>query len=123
MLVSRRPEIEALIGTLLGYDAVLTSAMHVYITCQAYGIPVGLITFEGFEDAVSGDQMKYRDYAAGVGLPERLPQAVGPDLRHRDLAALVEHDRIPAPVMDAVEAALAEAVAAYDCAARSAGKQ
>ncbi|MFC3569372.1 polysaccharide pyruvyl transferase family protein [Paracoccus simplex] len=123
VLVSRRPEIEALIGTLLGYDAVLTSAMHVYITCQAYGIPVGLITFEGFEDAVSGDQMKYRDYAAGVGLPERLPQAVGPDLRHRDLAALVEHDRIPAPVMDAVEAALAEAVAAYDCAARSAGKQ
>uniref|UniRef100_UPI0018EF32C4 polysaccharide pyruvyl transferase family protein n=1 Tax=Paracoccus binzhouensis TaxID=2796149 RepID=UPI0018EF32C4 len=123
VLVSRRTEIEALIGTLLRYDAVLTSAMHVYITCQAYGIPVGLITFEGFEDAVSGDQMKYRDYAAGVGLPERLPQAIGPDLRHRDLTALVEHDRIPAPAMDAVESALAEAVAAYDRVAPGAMKQ
>lgn len=114
VLVSHRAGIEALIGTLLRYDSVLTSAMHVYITCQAYGIPVGLITFEGFEDAVSGDQMKYRDYAAGVGLPERRPQGIGPDLRHRDLTALIEHDRISGPAMDEVESALAEAVAAYD---------
>lgn len=114
VLVSRRSDIEALIGTLLQYDAVLTSAMHIYITCQAYGIPVALITFEGFEDAVSGDSLKYRDYAAGVGLPERMPQSIGHDLRHRTLEDLVHEDRIPAAAMDEVEAALADAVAVYD---------
>ncbi|MDQ7263532.1 polysaccharide pyruvyl transferase family protein [Paracoccus sp. PS-1] len=118
VLLSRRADIESLIGTLLQYDAVLTSAMHVYITCHAYGIPVGLITFEGFEDAVAGDRIKYRDYAAGVGLPERLPQTVGLDLRHRALTDLVEHDRISEAAMDDIESALTEAVAAYDRAAR-----
>lgn len=114
VLVSRRTDIEALIGVLLQYDAVLTSAMHIYITCQAYGIPVALITFEGFEDAVSGDNIKYRDYAAGVGLPERIPQSIGHDLRHRALEDLVHEDRIPPHVMDEVETALADAVAIYD---------
>lgn len=114
VLLSRRAAIEAFIARLAQYDAVLTSAMHVYITCQAYGIPVALITFEGFEDAVAGDQMKYRDYAAGVGLPERMPIPIGPDLRHRDLAGLIEHDSISASVMNEVESTLVEAVAVYD---------
>ena len=114
ILRSGRSAILDLIRRLHDYDAVLTSAMHVYIACHAYGLPVGLITFEGFEDAVHGDRVKYRDYAAGVGLPERLPVPVGPDLRRRALADLVEHDRIPRAAMDEVEAALAEAVALYD---------
>ncbi|WP_423208529.1 polysaccharide pyruvyl transferase family protein [Paracoccus yeei] len=120
VLLSRRDGIERFITRLAGYDAVLTSAMHVHITCQAYGIPVALITFEGFEGAVAGDQMKYRDYSAGVGLPERLPLPLGHDLRQRKLADLVEDDRIPAASMDDIEAALTEAAALVDRAARSA---
>lgn len=116
VLRSGRAAILSLIGKLAEYDAVLTSAMHVYITCQAYGIPVGLVTFEGYEDAVHGDQVKYRDYAAGVGLPERLPVAIGHDLRRRKLADLIEHDRIPATAMDEVEAALRDAVTLFDLA-------
>ncbi|MFD1482616.1 polysaccharide pyruvyl transferase family protein [Paracoccus nototheniae] len=114
VLLSRRADIEAFIARLVGYDAVLTSAMHVYITCHAYGIPVALLTFEGFEDAVAGDQMKYRDYAAGVGLPERMPLPVSHDLRDRTLADLVEHDRISEAVMDDVQTALTDAVAILD---------
>lgn len=114
VLLSRRADIEAFIARLGQYDAVLTSAMHVYITCQAYGIPVALITFDGFEGAVAGDQMKYRDYAAGVGLPERMPQTVGHDLRQRALADLVEHDRIPKAAMDEIHEALSEAAAVFD---------
>ncbi|MFT4012644.1 MAG: polysaccharide pyruvyl transferase family protein [Paracoccus sp. (in: a-proteobacteria)] len=118
VLLSRRDQIQGFISSLGQYDAVLTSAMHVYITCQAYGIPVSLITFEGFEDAVAGDQMKYRDYAAGVGLPERMPQPVGHDLRQRSLLDLVWDDRISGPVMDDIAAALIEAAALLDPIAR-----
>ncbi|RMC35124.1 polysaccharide pyruvyl transferase family protein [Paracoccus siganidrum] len=121
VLCSGRQEIARLIETLVGYDAVLTSAMHIQIICQAYGIPVGLITFEGFEDAVHGDRIKYRDYAAGVGLPEKLPLAVDHDLRHRALDLLIADDRIPATAMADIEGALAEAVAAHDRAAGHAG--
>ena len=119
VLVSRRAAITDFIAQLAQYDAVLTSAMHVYITCQAYGIPVGLITFEEFENAVAGDHMKYRDYAAGVGLPERMPTVVGHDLRHRDLTELVLDDRIPAAAMDDIQAALNEAVVRLDNARQS----
>lgn len=116
VLRSGRQQIEQLIGTLMEYDAVLTSAMHVNIICQAYGIPVGLISFEGFEDAVHGDQIKYRDYAAGVGLPERLPLPIDHDLRHRDLGALIGDDRIPVQAMTEIESAMRDALAAYDLA-------
>lgn len=114
VLLSRRAQIETFLTRLIAYDAVLTSAMHVYITCHAYGIPVALLTFEGFEDAVAGDHMKYRDYAAGVGLPERMPIAVPHDLRDRRLTDLVEQDRISDTAMDDVQAALTDAVAAFD---------
>ena len=33
---------------------MITSAMHVMIACQSYGIPCGLVTFEGHEDHVHG---------------------------------------------------------------------
>lgn len=114
ILRSGRDAILALIHKLHEYDAVLTSAMHVYITCHAYGIPVALVTFEGHENAVHGDQVKYRDYAAGIGLPERMPIPIGPDLRRRALLDLVEHDRISETAMDEVTAALHDAVALYD---------
>lgn len=123
VLLSRHAEVETFITKLVQYDAVLTSAMHVYITCQAYGIPAALITFEGSEDAVAGDQMKYRDYAAGVGLPVRMPISIGLDLRHRDLAGLIEQDIIRAQAMDEIESALTEAVATYDRVTRSFLKQ
>ena len=114
ILRAGRAEILDLIQRLAGYDAVLTSAMHVHITCQAYGIPVGLITFEGHEDAVHGDRIKYRDYAAGALVPEHLPVPVGLDLRHRRLEDLVEHDRVPQGIVDNVASALADAAAAFD---------
>ena len=80
VLVGHPDEIRALLEALNGYDAVVTSAMHVYIACQSYGIPCALITFEGFEDAVHGNGIKYRDYSMGVGLPAINPTPVVLDL-------------------------------------------
>ena len=114
VLRSGREDILSLIRELHGYDAVLTSAMHVHITCQAYGLPVGLVTFEGFEDSVHGDGIKYRDYAAGVDLPERMPVSLGHDLRRRDLSNLIEQDRVGQAAMDSVHSALIDAIEAHD---------
>jgi hypothetical protein len=114
VLRSRRDDLVGLIGSLMAHDGVITSAMHVYIICQSYGIPVALVTFAGFENAVHGDQIKYRDYAAGVGVPERLPIGLAHDLRDQALRDLLTDDHVPAAAMDSVAEALTEAVAILD---------
>jgi hypothetical protein len=74
--------VEEFLRSLATYDSVVTSAMHVLIACQSYGIPCALVTFRGAEDAVHGTGVKYGDYAAGVGFRDTLrPEVVGLDLR------------------------------------------
>jgi hypothetical protein len=81
VLVSSPAAIAAFVATLCGYDGVVTSAMHVMITCHSYGIPCALVTFRGFEGAVHGTGMKYRDYALGAGLRDGWePEVVGLNL-------------------------------------------
>jgi hypothetical protein len=111
VLRSRPADIEAFVGRLAQYDAVITSAMHVMAACQSYGIPCGLVTFDGFEDAVHGTGIKYEDYARGVGVEVLQPVPVGLDLRHRDLDALVHDVRVSEEVKDDVAAHLRVGVA------------
>lgn len=89
VMMSRPNDIADFVGNLAQYDAVLTSAMHVMITCQSYGIPCGLLTFEGYEENVHGTGIKYEDYALGAGVEVMNPQVVGSDLRNRDLSNLI----------------------------------
>ena len=112
VLMGRSADIEQLCRTLNEYDAVLTSAMHVMIAAQSYGIPCGLVTFEGFEGNVHGQGIKYEDYALGAGVEVMNPQVVGLDLRHRDLDGLVRDLRVPQATMDAVEEHLRTGLAA-----------
>jgi hypothetical protein len=94
VLMSRPDDIAAFVGKLATYDAVITSAMHVMITCQSYGIPCGLVTFEGFEENVHGSGIKYEDYALGAGVEVMNPQVVGLDLRNRDLGNLIRDIKV-----------------------------
>lgn len=92
---SARPAaLEALVDFVITKDYVMTSAMHCYIVCHSYGIPCALVTFEGAEDVVPGDGIKYRDYHGGVGLRERLPDIVPADLRAIDLQQWVSDERV-----------------------------
>lgn len=68
---SHPKKIESFIDALKSSRGVVTSAMHCYIICQAYGIPCALVTFKGYEDAVHGDGLKYKDYHLGVGTSYR----------------------------------------------------
>lgn len=112
--MSHPGDIEALVRSLNAYDSVVTSAMHVMIACHSYGIPCALIGFEGLEGAVHGTGVKYGDYCRGVGLATVYePQLVGFDLRAVDLDSLTATERISEAVLDDIEEAVREGVAAY----------
>lgn len=111
VLMSSPDKIAEFLGTLIGYDRVVTSAMHVFISCQSYGIPCSLVTFEGFEDAVHGTGLKYGDYALGVGLETVSPVAVPLDLRTFSFANIERDDAVSEvkkdEIIDAIKRGLA----------------
>lgn len=114
LMMSGAEIIEALITTLMGYDAVITSAMHIYIICQSYGIPCALVTFASGEDMVAGDGTKYIDYARGAGVPEAAPAVIDLDLRNRDFDNLITDHVVSQSKMNEVETALKTALEVYD---------
>ncbi len=104
--MSHPDDIKVLVEALNTYDRVVTSAMHIFITCQSYGIPCALITFEGFEDSVHGNGIKYGDYAQGVGLDSISPIAVSLDFQKVDFENLTTDHKISDSKLDEVEAAI-----------------
>jgi hypothetical protein len=106
VLMSHPDEIKVLVETLNSYDRVVTSAMHIFITCQSYGIPCALVTFEGFEDSVHGNGIKYGDYAQGVGLDSINPVSVGLDFQKIDFENITTDHKISNAKLDEVEAAI-----------------
>jgi hypothetical protein len=113
VLRSHHSKIEEFFVALNNYDAVITSAMHVYITCQSYGIPVALVTFKGFESAVHGDGIKYLDYAEGAGVESINPEAIPLDLRKVDFDNLITHQVISKEKINEVELSLLTAISKY----------
>ena len=106
IFMSHPDDIKNLVVALNEYDQVVTSAMHIFITCQSYGIPCALITFEGFEDSVHGNGIKYGDYAEGVGLASISPLSVGLDLTKINLDAITTDHKISESKLDEVETAI-----------------
>jgi len=72
-------DIELFIDELQCYEKVITSAMHCFIACIAYGIPCLLVTFDNISQRVPGDGVKYLDSLSGVGLSEVSPLKISSD--------------------------------------------
>jgi hypothetical protein len=104
--VSTPQAVRTFLETLLRYDVVVTSALHVLVACQSYGVPCALVTFEGFEDLVHGSGLKYADYAQGVGVAPVVPAPVPLDLRRVRLAELAGCDRVGEEKQDEILDAL-----------------
>ena len=113
ILRSHPAQMEEMFIALNQYEAVITSAMHIYIVCQSYGIPVALVTFEGFEGAVHGDGSKYLDYAEGVGVMAQAPIPLPLDLRNIDFQHTLTQEHITEDKLNEVEITLAGAIDCY----------
>ncbi len=100
ILASSSNDIESLISELNKYDSVITSAMHCYIICQAYGIPTALVNWASHSDSVAGDGMKYIDYAEGVGVQAFAPKIIADDFNSIDVQSLLNHERISQQKID-----------------------
>lgn len=106
--ISHPEEIINFIETLIQYDSVVTSAMHVLITCQSYGIPCALVVFKGFEEYVHGDGIKYVDYALGADVKVISPTPINPKLDWREIEPITETIKIPDLKISEVEMAIKE---------------
>lgn len=56
--------IENVIDQIANSDKVITSSLHVFILCVAYGVPVALFRLE--EKSIGGDDIKFKDFCLGV---------------------------------------------------------
>ena len=110
---SRPKDIETFVQALIGYDQVVTSAMHVMITCQSYGIPCALVSFEGAEENVHGTGIKYEDYALGAGVEVMNPIAVPLDLCKFDYQPLVKSIQVSEAKKSEVREATREALSRF----------
>ncbi|TSA48383.1 MAG: hypothetical protein D4R50_01225 [Actinomycetales bacterium] len=104
--VSHPDDIIAIIKKLHEYESVVTSAMHIMITCQSYGIPCALVVFKGFEEYVHGSGIKYSDYSLGAGLPEVEPVAINPKLNMSEINPLIHKLQVSEEKIDEVESAI-----------------
>jgi len=106
--LSHPDDIVNFIKKLNEYDVVVTSAMHVLITCQSYGIPCALVVFKGFEEYVHGDGIKYIDYALGAGVKAISPSPINPKLDWSEIQPLIENIKVSDEKIAQVEAAIKE---------------
>ena len=106
--LSHPNEIVTFIETLIEYESVVTSAMHVLITCQSYGIPCALVVFKGFEEYVHGDGIKYIDYALGADVKVISPTPINPKIDWREIEPITETIKVPELKISEVEMAIKE---------------
>jgi len=104
--LSHPDEIVAFIKKLHEYESIVTSAMHVMITCQSYGIPCALVVFKGFEEYVHGSGIKYSDYSLGAGLPEINPAVINPKFDMNEITPLIQTLKVSEGKIDEVESAI-----------------
>jgi hypothetical protein len=114
---SRPAEIEQFLSTLIGYDGVVTSAVHVMIACHSYGIPCELVTFKDAENAVHGAGLEYRDYLLGAGLDEAAePAVLDVDLTGESWSQRTKLVTVSSDKLDEIEDAMSRALKAYETA-------
>ncbi len=112
--ISHPDDVIAFIEKLNEYESVVTSAMHVMITCQSYGIPCALIVFKGFEEYVHGTGIKYSDYALGAGVPVMDPIAINPKLDMTEIEPITFTYKVSESKIDEVEAAIRESLKKFN---------
>jgi len=108
--VSGELDLVDLIMRLRSYKYVVTSALHILIACQSFGIPCAVVRFSGDKGKVRRDEMKFLDYADGVGVRQVIPQFVSSALPQSHIASMVTNEQIPDSSVERVHEALLEGI-------------
>lgn len=61
-----------------------------------------LVVFEGHNETVHGDGIKYIDYLSGVNLEEQSPTEIPVDLRSFDFKSIISTDKIEIEIINKV---------------------
>jgi pyruvyltransferase len=89
-LINVQSPVENFIDQVCAHKFIASSSLHGLIISHAYGIPA---TWIKFRDLPSGDDSKFYDYFASVGLHEVQPLRVHPS--NLDASVLVKQARVP----------------------------
>ncbi|MDA8927253.1 polysaccharide pyruvyl transferase family protein [Aquiluna sp.] len=114
VLLSHPDAITTFLKNLIGYDSVVTSAMHIMIACQSYGIPCALVSFEGFQENVHGTGIKYQDYALGAGVEVMNPEIISLDLNKINFDHLIKDISVSAAKKLEVVQAIKMGISRFD---------
>jgi hypothetical protein len=114
VLCSSQVEIESLIRSLIDYELIITSAMHIEIVCHSYGIPCLLVNFEDAADTIHGDGIKYDDYYTGAGLAPKNRLMLSNNLTNVDFEGHLRPDRVAQEKIDQVHSNILGAIELFD---------
>lgn len=92
-------DIEHIIDAIATAPRVVTSSLHGFIFCVAYGIPVTV--FKRADKNIGGDNIKFDDFCAGVGLDPITIHTLDND-SSKNLATLADKAQIYKPDWSAV---------------------
>lgn len=98
-------DIEPIIDDIASARCVVTSSLHAFIFCVAYGVPVAVFKLDS--KGIGGDNIKFDDFCAGVGLEpltiHALEQADQGSLSHLvEAAKLYTPDWSPKPLLQSL---------------------
>lgn len=95
------------------HSGLITSSLHAFIGAQSLGIPVALVNLDSSSGSVSGDGIKYKDYArgAGVSIPERVH--LSEEITYNLGMSLLTHEQISQEKIREVRSALEEGLGFY----------
>lgn len=92
-------DIENIINCITSAPRVITSSLHVFIFCVAYGVPVTVFKLEG--TSIGGDNIKFDDFCYGVGLEPITIHNLN-ELGEENLGELVQKAKLYTPNWSAI---------------------
>lgn len=106
--------IEELINNIVRAKIVVTSALHCFIVCKSYNVPVALVNFKNSLQAVPGDGVKYKDALEGVNLKPVMPFDLPLNMSRFNFENIVDLQDLEATVLDEMCVNVSSAIQRYN---------
>lgn len=88
LIIDIQDDLNKVVDDVVSCDAIISSSLHGLIIADTYGVPSAWIKVE---DKLYGDDFKFLDYYASLGVKEAHPQQLTATSQLGDIAAWVSH--------------------------------